>query len=325
MKILLTSAGRRGYLVKYFKQALGNNGEVWGADSSQYTPAFQYCDKAFLLPEVNEPNYLDKVIGLCNDNKIDIVIPLIDPELIVMAQQRQRFYDEDITVVVSPLKTIRISFDKYLTYQFGKDNGIAVPKTFIDIDEALRSISSGELNWPLLVKPRKGSASLGIIPCQNECLLKFAFENCPQPMIQQYINGDEYGYDTFCDFDFRPISVFCKKKLMMRSGETDKAISTNDPQLVDFGLKIAQNLQIFGPADLDVIMDKDGPKLLEINPRFGGGYPCSHLAGADFPAKLIAIRKGQKLTPDIGSCPAGIVMLKQDEIISLTNKKLKSI
>ncbi len=111
----------------------------------------------------------------------------------------------------------------------------------------------------------------------------------------------------------------------MRSGETDKAISTNDPQLVDFGLKIAQNLQIFGPADLDVIMDKDGPKLLEINPRFGGGYPCSHLAGADFPAKLIAIQKGQKLTPDIGSCPAGIVMLKQDEIISPTNKNLKPI
>jgi carbamoyl-phosphate synthase large subunit len=144
-------------------------------------------------------------------------------------------------------------------------------------------------------------------------------------MIQQYIDSDEYGYDTFCDFDFRPISVFCKKKLLMRSGETDKAISTNDPQLVDFGLKVAQNLQIFGPADLDVIMDKDGPKLLEINPRFGGGYPCSHLAGADFPAKLIAIRKGQKLTPDIGSYLSGIVMLKQDEIISPTNKNLKSI
>ncbi len=182
MKILLTSAGRRGYLVKYFKQAIGKDGEVWGADSSQYTPAFQYCDKVVLLPEVNEPDYADKVIGLCNDNKIDIVIPLIDPELVVMAQRRQRFYDENITVVVSPLKTIQISFDKYLTYQFGKDNGIAVPKTFIDIDEALRSISRGKLNWPLLVKPRKGSASLGIIPCQNECLLKFAFENCPQPM-----------------------------------------------------------------------------------------------------------------------------------------------
>jgi carbamoyl-phosphate synthase large subunit len=319
MRILLTSVGRRGYLVKYFKQALENNDEVWGADSSQYAPAFQYCDKAVLLPEVNDSKYVDKVIRLCKGSKIDIIIPLIDPELIVLAEHRQRFADENITVVVSPLKTIQISFDKYLTYQFGKDNGIAVPKTFIDIEHALQTVAKGELNWPLMVKPRKGSASQGITYCQNEKQMRFAFDNSPHPIIQEYIKGDEYGYDLFCDSDFKPVSVFCKKKLLMRAGETDKAISTNDRQLIDFGLKVAQNLQFFGPADLDVIMDKDGPKLLEINPRFGGGYPCSHLAGAAFPAKLVAIRKGNKLVPDIGSCPAGICMLKQDEIIQPTN------
>jgi carbamoyl-phosphate synthase large subunit len=234
----------------------------------------------------------------------------------VLSQQRQKFYDNGILVVVSPIKTIQISFDKYLTYQFARDNGIAAPKSFIDIELTLQSISKGQMSWPLLVKPRKGSASLGILLCQNEKQLRLAFESSTFPMIQQHIKGDEYGYDVFCDFDFRPISVFCKKKLMMRAGETDKAISTNDKNLIDFGLKVAQNLQIFGPADLDVMVDKDGPKLLEINPRFGGGYPCSHLAGANFPAKLVAIRKGQKLAPDIGSCPTGVCMLKQDEIIS---------
>jgi carbamoyl-phosphate synthase large subunit len=112
------------------------------------------------------------------------------------------------------------------------------------------------------------------------------------------------------------VSVFCKKKLKMRAGETDKAISTSNKELIDLGLKIAQKLEIFGPIDVDVIVTADGPKLLEINPRFGGGYPCSHFAGAEFPAKLIAMRNRQPLTPDIGSCPEGVCMLKQDEIIS---------
>jgi carbamoyl-phosphate synthase large subunit len=325
MRILLTSVGRRGYLVKFFKEALGKNDQVWGADASKYAPAFHYCDNVVLLPRVTDSDYVDKLISFCKKNNIDIVVPLIDPELEVLAAQRQRFYDENIMAVISPLKTVEITFDKYLTYKFGKEHGINVPETVLSVEEALELIKSGRLNWPVVVKHRKGSASMNITYCKNEKQLISAFETCPFPMIQEFVDGDEYGYDLFSDFEYRPISVFCKKKLQMRAGETDKAVSTNDRQLIDIGLKVAQNLEIFGPTDLDVLISPQGPKLLEINPRFGGGYPCSHLAGANFPAKLIAIRKGQKLTPDIGSCPAGVVMLKQDEIISLTRKNFTSI
>jgi carbamoyl-phosphate synthase large subunit len=111
----------------------------------------------------------------------------------------------------------------------------------------------------------------------------------------------------------------------MRAGETDKAVSTDNKMLIEFGLKIARNLQLFGPADLDVKMSKNSPKLLEINPRFGGGYPCSHLCGANFPGKLLSICKGKKLKSDVGSCSAGVYMFKQDEIITISRKKLKSI
>lgn len=325
MRILLTSVGRRGYLVKFFKEALTNNDQIWGADNSKYAPAFHYCDNAFLLPKVGDADYVDNLINFCKKNKIDIIIPLIDPELEVLAAQRQRFYDENIMAVISPPKTVEIAFDKYLTYKFGAENGINVPVTVLSVEEALQLIAEDNLNWPVAVKHRKGSASMNITYCKNEKQLRSAFENCPFPMIQEFIDGDEYGYDLFGDFEYKPISVYCKKKLQMRAGETDKAISTDNPELIALGLKIAQNLQIFGPTDVDVMISPDGPKLLEINPRFGGGYPCSHLAGADFPAKLIAIRKGQKLTPDIGSCPAGVVMLKQDEIISHNCDNFKSI
>ena len=325
MRVLLSSVGRRGYLVKYFKQAVGDAGEVWGADSSSYAPAFRYCDHVVLLPRVGEAGYADKLLALCRKNKIDMVVPLIDPELEILAAEYDKFRSNGIMAVVSPAKTIEIAFDKYQTYLHAQKAGIAVPETVTTIEEALKLIASGKLSWPVIVKPRKGSASMYVYNCHNEGELQLAFRNCPGPVIQQFIPGEEYGYDIFCDGDFKPVSVFCKRKLAMRAGETDKAVSVNEKKLVDLGVKIAQALPVFGPADADVKMGKNGPMLLEVNPRFGGGYPCSHLCGADFPAKLIAICKGQKLIPDIGNYQAGVYMFKQDEIISPTADELKNI
>lgn len=326
MRILLTSVGRRGYLVRYFKDALGPQGQVWGGDQDANAAAFHYCDNSAILPKVTDSAYVDELLAFCVKSHIDIVIPLIDPGLAVLTGQRDRFYQADIMVVVSPSATIEIAADKYLTYEFGLKNGIAVPETACSIEQAKEFLDEGRLNWPLVVKPRKGSASSDITYCRNIEHLQSAFAECPSPIIQQFLEGKEYGYDIFCDRQYRPISVFCKLKLAMRAGETDKAISTDDSTLTEFGLKIAQSLELFGPLDADVIMTSDrGPVLLEMNPRFGGGYPCSHLCNAQFPAKLISIAKGQTLTADIGSCPPDIAMFKEDEIIASSRQALDSI
>ncbi len=325
MRILLSSVGRRGYLVKYFKQALGADGEVWGGDSSLYAPAFRYCDHVAVLPKVEKADYADKLLALCRKNNIDMVVPLIDPELEVLAANYDKFHGNGVMVVVSPAKTIEAAFDKYKTYLCARQAGIETPETVTTIEETLALISDGKLSWPVMVKPRKGSASIFTNSCRNEGELRLAFQNCPSPVIQQFVPGEEYGYDIFCDGDFRPISVFCKKKLAMRAGETDKAVSVNDKKLIDLGVKITRAFPMFGPADADVKMFKNVPMLLEVNPRFGGGYPCSHLCGADFPAKLIAICKGHKLVPDIGNYQAGVYMFKQDEIVSPTAEELKTI
>jgi len=325
MRVLISSVGRRGYLVKFFKEALGSDGEVWGGDYSRYAPAFHCCDKSVLLPKVTAPDYVEQLIGFCQKNQIDMVVPLIDPELEALAAQRERFYDAGIMVVVSPPQTVQIAFDKYLTYKFGKDSGIAVPGTVVTIKEAEELLAAGKFKWPVVVKPRKGSASADITYCHNERQMKSAFESCPNPMIQECMKGQEYGYDILGDRNYRPISVFCKRKLAMRAGETDKAVSTNDTELIALGVKLAESLQLFGPVDVDVMVTSDGPKLLEINPRFGGGYPCSHQAGANFPAKLIAMFRNQTLVPDIGSCPAGVYMLKQYEIVFPSQESIESI
>jgi carbamoyl-phosphate synthase large subunit len=312
---LLTSIGRRGYLVKYFKDAIGDSGKVFGADNCTYSPAFAYCDGTAVLPRVEESHYVQTLLDICHDNKIDVVIPLIDPELEILAPCAQQFSDAGILLLVSPIGTIQMASDKYLTSQFAKEMGLSAPQTFIEIAPALDQLTAGALNWPVIVKPRKGSASRDIMICHDKLQLEAAFEAIESAMIQEFAEGTEYGYDLFGDFDFNPISVYCKEKIVMRAGETDKAVSTADPALIGFGQKLLENMKLIGPADVDVIVGGDGPKLLEINPRFGGGYPCSHLAGADFCRKVIAMRNGEPLTPDIGACPDGTVMLKQDEII----------
>lgn len=318
MQVLLSSVGRRGYLVKYFKEALGQDSQVWGGDSSIYAPGFTYCDHRVILPEVSNTHYVTKLLTLCVENKIDLVIPLIDPELEVLAGRKKLFAHEGVMVAISPPETIEMAFDKFKTWEFAVEHGIPTPRTVLTVDAAMDNIRSGRMHWPLVVKPRKGSASLDITYCHDEIQLCGAMDGCPDPMIQQFVDGPEYGFDLFGDDQFRPISVYCKKKLSMRAGETDKAVSTSNSQLIEFGAKLLDAMKLFGPADVDVILSDKGPQLLEINPRFGGGYPCSHLAGADFCRKLINIRNGKTLTSDIGSCPEGVCMLKQDEIIRPT-------
>ena len=315
MNILLTSVGRRGYLVRYFKEALGSAGQVWGGDNSPHSPAFAYCDGTAILPQVRKDHYPQALLDICRKNNIDIVIPLIDPELEILASCQQQFQNAGVMLLVSPPETVEMASDKYHTCQFAKENGLQAPQTFIDLALATDQLTVGALSFPLIVKPRKGSASLDITTCHDKLQLEAAFEATPEPMIQEFLEGVEYGYDLFGDRDFKPISVYCKEKLVMRAGETDKAVSTADPVLIEFGRKLLESMKLLGPADLDVVLTTDGPKLLEINPRFGGGYPCSRMAGADFCKKIIAMRNGEPLTPDIGSCPDGVCMLKQDEII----------
>ncbi|UKO97607.1 ATP-grasp domain-containing protein [Nostoc sp. UHCC 0870] len=335
MNIMLTCAGRRNYLVQFFQQALENRGYVFAGDASLEAPALQEADESFLLPSVNHHDYFDKLLYICERKQVRLLIPLNDLELPLLAKQRDRFLKIGIIPVISDSEIIDICFDKWATCQFLNNLGIATPKTYLSVNQAKKAIKLGEINFPLVVKPRWGSASIGIEYPEDEEDLELAYrfvkkslsksflaeisstdpEQCI--LIQEKLNGQEYGLDIVNNLAGDHITTFVKCKLAMRAGETDRAVTVEHEDISRIGEKIGQSLRHIGNLDCDVILTAKSACVLEMNPRFGGGYPFSQIAGANLPAALIAWANGETPLQQWLKVETNIMSSKCDRLIKV--------
>jgi carbamoyl-phosphate synthase large subunit len=315
MNIMLTCAGCRNYLVKFFQEALGNRGQVFAADACRHAPALQDADKAFLVPLVNHPDYFDTLEAICQQHQVRLLFPLNDLELPLLARQRQRFLDIGTIPIISSPAVVDLCFDKWATLGFLKRCGLRAPKTYRYLAEARQALSDEEISFPLVIKPRWGTASIEIEYPDDDEELELAFKlvkkrlgrtfladiSASDPerciLIQEYLHGQEYGLDVINDLDGRYVTTFVKLKLAMRAGETDRSVAVKDEQLEKLGWTIGQRLGHIGNLDCDVFVNEEGCCMLEMNPRFGGGYPFSHVAGANLPAALIAWADGRQPDP----------------------------
>lgn len=315
MNLLITSVGIRGYLIRYFREALKNRGNVFTADCNEYAPALYDGDGYFLIPDISNKHYISELAAICEKSEIDGIISLNDLELPILAQNKSKFSERGVEVIVSSPQVIDICYDKYQTFRFLTENGFSTPKTYISLEKALREIENGEAEFPLLIKPRKGSASAGIKKITNIKALKNEFIDNKDTLIQEFIKGDEYGIDAFNNSHLEPVAIFAKKKIKMRAGETDKATSIYDKKMIETMKKLAKSLGFYGPADID-LFKRDGKYIImEINPRFGGGYPLSHALGAKFPEKVISLINKEELASDYYEYTENVLMMKQYEIV----------
>jgi carbamoyl-phosphate synthase large subunit len=311
MNILLSCSGCRNYLIDFFKAALAGSGQVFVCDSNPDAVSLQEADRGFLVPRSTHEGYFDRLLNICQQNQIGLLISLNDLELPLLALQRNRFLEIGTIPLISDPTTIDICFDKWKTYRFLKQNNIPTPKTYRSLADALEAIAIGELKFPLVVKPRWGTASIGIEFPQDSEELELAYrlvkkrltrtilasassiDPARSVLIQERIVGGEYGLDVINNLKARYVTTFAKRKLSMRGGETDRAITLDNPDLTAIGEKIGRNLKHVGNLDCDVLSGSQGYCVLEMNPRFGGGYPFSHVAGANLPAALIAWATGK--------------------------------
>jgi carbamoyl-phosphate synthase large subunit len=316
MNILLSCSGCRNYLIDFFKVALAGKGKVFVCDSNPNAVSLQEADRAFIMPRSNHESYFDRLLAICQQNQIGLLISLNDLELPLLASQRHRFLEIGTIPLISDPTAIDICFDKWKTYQFLKQNNIPAPKTYRSLASALEAIAIGELKFPLVVKPRWGTASIGIEFPQDIEELELAYQLVRKRLtrtilasassidpdrsvlIQERIVGEEYGLDIINNLEARYVTTFAKRKVSMRGGETDQAVTLDNPQLIAIGEKIGRNLKHIGNIDCDVLWGAQGYYVLELNPRFGGGYPFSHVAGANLPAVLIAWATGKPVNPN---------------------------
>lgn len=281
MKIFFSSPGRRVELLKIFKKEIKNI-HIIGGDFSNNSPALSYCEKKYKLPfEIND-NYFKEVLNICIEEKVDLVIPLIDPELDGYTKYKQIFNKNQIQVMISSPESISISRDKLKTYNFFKKfNFIKKPYTSL-----LKDFNENQFNSDLVIlKQKDGSSGTGIHKIKKKYVLEFSKImnlNMKNYIVQEYIDFDyETTVDVFIDSKNKLIELCQRKRLKIRGGEVERAITTKNKEINKIITKIIEQLPFFGIINIQ-IMTKDNKHYLgEINPRFGGGFPLAYYSGAN--------------------------------------------
>lgn len=322
MNVLITSSGRRTYLVKYFKEAVGNNGKVFALNSIDNAPSFFEADYHMVSPMCFDANYVGFMIDFCKKNNIDCVISLYDVEVGVLAKNKKIFEQNSINVLVSDYKFVDICNDKWKTYNFLKNNGFDTPNTFLGLENVKTAIGNNKISFPIIVKPRFGNGSIGVLVAENmnelvifeqkvkkivkNSWLSFESDNYNDCVIfQEFLNGDEYGIDIINDLQGSFKTAIIKKKIGMRSGETDSATVVKNDYIFNLSEKLGKISKHICNLDCDGFL-KDGKfYFLEMNARFGGGYPFSHCAGVNLPKAILLWLNSQTvdeslLTPEFG-------------------------
>ena len=328
MNILFTSAGRRNYLLRFFKEALGGKGLVHAANSAPICTAFLEADKSVVTPLIYDKNYVGFLLEYCKESQIRAIIPLLDIDLPVLAAGAKRFQDLGITLVASSVEVARTCNDKWETFGFLSGNRFNTPLTFNTLSAAVKAIAEGALSFPVMVKPRWGMASIGIYVAEdmNELYVLHAktkrniersclrYESAGSEddavLIQEVLSGQEYGLDVINDLNGAYITTFSKKKVAMRAGETDAAVTVKDAMLSDLGKTISRLLGHRANLDVDIIVSDRKPYVLEMNARFGGGYPFSHLAGANLPKAIVSWIEGKPADPECFALREGVTAVK---------------
>ena len=315
MNILILSAGTRNKIVQYFKRELGNEGKVIATDCSNLAPAVYDADRFYLVPRISEPGYLDLILDICRKENVDGVFSLIDPELSLLAKEKERFLEVGAKPVISSCELVETCFDKYRMFELLTGMGIPTGKCYVGKEEFSEALRKGEISYPVFVKPVKGSASINISKVCSDGEIEVLFQRYDDLMVQEYMDGTEYGADVYVDMlTGRCTSIFVKEKIKMRAGETDKSVSFKDEKLFAMIEKFVEKCGFCGMIDMDIFKIGDTYYISEVNPRFGGGYPHAYECGVNFPQQVIRNLKGEENRDSIGRYRAGICMMKYNEI-----------
>lgn len=313
INILFTSVGRRVELVQAFREGasrLGVQLKIHGADLTSTAPALSLCDYSHKVPPIDDESYIPFLLNACKENEIDLLIPTIDTDLLILAQSKAEFKRSGTTVLVPDESVIHISNDKRNTYKFFKKVGVATPETFEDYTQY-------DLGFPCFIKPYVGSASKDAYSVPSQDILEKYAGDIAGYIVQNKIMGEEFTVDVLCDFNGRPIYITPRRRLQVRAGEVLTTEIMNDPKVVLECQQILSELRAVGPLTIQYIKDSEtGINFyIEINPRFGGGSPLSMKAGAHSAESILRMVAGYDVEPQLEAHSPGAIYSRFDQSV----------
>ena len=315
MNFLILAAGTRNKVVQYFKRAFDGIGIVVATDANEYAPAIYDADKHYIVPPITANGYIDVILDICKKENIDGVLSLIDPELSLLAENEEKFNTVGTMVIGSSYELCEMSLNKMQMYEWLKGHGYNCARSWKDKEEFYKAVDAGQVTYPVFVKPYKGSASISISKVFDRDTVELLFAHNEDLMIQEFLDGQEIGADVYIDMiSGEVVSIFTKKKIQMRAGETDKAVSFKDAALFDLIEKFVIEAGYRGQIDIDLFEVDGSYYISEVNPRFGGGYPHAYESGCDHMKMILENLGGHKNEPQIGNYEEGIWMMKYNEV-----------
>ena len=315
MNFLILAAGTRNKVVQYFKRTLDGIGQVIATDANNLGPAIYDADKYYIVPPITDPGYIDIILDICKKEKISGVLSLIDPELSLLAANEEKFKALGVTIIGSSYDLCDMALDKMQMYEWLKNHGYNCARSWMDKGEFYKAVDAGEVSYPVFVKPYRGSASISISKVYDKETVDLLFAHEDDLMIQEFLDGQEIGADVYIDLiSGEVVSIFTKKKIKMRAGETDKAVSFKDPKLFALIEKFVNEAGYCGQIDIDIFEINGEYYISEVNPRFGGGYPHAYESGCDHMKLILNNLQGIVNEKKIGAYDEGIYMMKYNEV-----------
>ena len=315
MNILVLSAGTRNLVIRAFRRALNGNGRVIATDMSPLAPAIYEANQYYIVPPMRAPGYLDVILDIVRKEQIDGVLSLIDPELSLLAEHEADFLALGARVIGSSYALCEMSLDKYQMYLWLVEHGYRTARSWVSPKAFFAALETGAVGYPVFVKPTRGSASISISKAFDRETVELLCSHQEGLMIQEFLDGQEIGADVYIDMiSGEIVSIFTKKKLKMRAGETDKAVSFRDPRLFALIERFVKEAGYRGQIDIDLFDIGGEYYISEVNPRFGGGYPHAYACGCDHAALILENLAGRVNQRNIGAYADGVYMMKYNEI-----------
>lgn len=319
MNYLLLSVGRRGELMKDFRASMEEGSTIIATDNSPYAPALYFADKQYIVPRIDAPEYIATLLDICQKEQINAVTTFIDPEIMLLAENRERFAEIGVEVLAPYTETAKLCFDKYEMFKYLRSCGVRTAMTWGTFDEVKAALDVGEAELPVFVKPRTGSGSVGARKVFDLETLHAAFEQDPSLIAQELMTGEgcfDLDADVYVDtISHKPVSIFSKRKISTTIGGANKTISFKDEKLFSFAQEALSHFKFNGPIDADFFYKNGEYYLSEVNPRFGGAYLHAYGAGVDFIKLIERNLHGEENKIEIGNYEEGVVMMMYDSVV----------